>query len=122
MEDKDDSKISNIEWGLVIGALFTIDLVQILLDIVAVGVVLNRIIDIFVGLSFALYLQIRGQSLANPKRLISLLATFIGEEIPAIDALPLWGLDGIYNMSISKSKKILSKIPGANDITKIIDK
>ena len=70
------SKISNIEWGLLIGALFTIDLIQIGLDFLAVGAIINRFLDIFVGLSLALYLQMRGQSLANPKRLFVLIGTF----------------------------------------------
>ena len=48
--EKKGSKISNTEWGLVIGALFVIDLIQIGLDLLAqVGVILNRFIDVFVG-------------------------------------------------------------------------
>jgi hypothetical protein len=112
-KEKKGSKISNVEWGLIIGALLVIDLVQIGLDLLAeIGVVINRFIDIVVGLSLGFYLQMRGQSLINPKRLFGLLATFIGEEIPDVDALPFWTLDGIFNMSISKSEEIMSKIPG----------
>lgn len=90
-------KISNVEWGLVIGALLVIDVIQILLDFVAIGIALNRIIDFFVGGSFAFYLHMRGQTLANPKRLFGILGVFGLEMIPGVDALPLWSLDGIYN-------------------------
>ena len=114
-----ESKISNTEWGLLIGALLTVDLVQIGLDFLAIGLVLNRFIDIFVGMSLAFYLQIRGQSLANPKRIIGIFVTFIGEQIPAIDSLPFWCLDGIYNMTLSKSDKIIGEIPGVNTISSI---
>ncbi len=120
---KDGPKISNIEWGLVIGALFTIDLIQIGLDLLLqVGVVANRFIDIFVGMSLALYLQLRGQSLANPKRLLGLIGAFVAEEIPDVDALPLWGLDGIFNMMISKSDEVLAQVPGGKAIASVVEK
>ena len=111
-----ESKISNTEWGLVIGALFMIDGVQVGLDLFVIGLIINRFVDIFVWLSFGLYLQLRGESLANPKRLIGLVVTFLGEEIPAADALPFWGLDGLYNMFLSKSDKILSQVPGGKAV------
>ena len=121
-ENKGGSKISNVEWGLVIGALFTIDLLQIILEWLVIGLAINWIIDIFVGMSFALYLQLRGQSLANPKRLFSLIGTFVGELIPAVDELPLWGLDGIFNMIISKSDKILEQVPGGKVVNSVAEK
>lgn len=119
MEQPTKPKISNIEWGLVIGALFTIDLIQIALDWIVIGFVLNPFIDIFVGMSVAFYLHIRGQKLTSPKRLAALLATFFGEMIPVVSELPLWGLDGIFNMAISKSDAVLSKVPGASNVIPI---
>ena len=121
-DKKEEPKISNVEWGLVIGALFTIDLIQIILEWILIGLAINWIIDIFVGMSFALYLQLRGQSLANPKRLLGLIGTFVGELIPAVDELPLWCLDGIFNMVISKSDKILGQVPGGKIVESAIEK
>lgn len=125
-EQKQESKITNVEWGLVIGALFTIDLIQIVIEWLmswwGLGIILNWIIDLFVGMSLALYLQMRGQSMANPKRLLGLTATFVAELIPVIDELPLWGLDGIFNMVISKSDKILSKIPGGSIVSESLER
>ena len=119
MSDTQTSKISNIEWGLVIGALLTVDLGQIVLEWLVIGLILNPFIDIFVGMSLALYLQLRGQSLASPKRLFGLIGTFVGELIPVVDELPLWCLDGIFNMVISKSDTIMSKIPGEKEVAKV---
>lgn len=96
--------INNVEWALVIGTLFAIDLIQIILDLLIIGTIFNRFIDIFVGLGLALYLHLRGQSLANPKRLAGLIGAFGIEMIPGADALPFWGLDGIYHMLLSKSE------------------
>lgn len=121
MEEK-KSKISNTEWILVIALLFTIDLIQIGLEWILIGVFVNWIIDLFVGMSFGLYLQLRGESMANPKRLGGFALTFLLELIPGIDELPLWGLDGIFNMFLSKSSKILKNIPGANQINDSTDK
>lgn len=112
-------KISNVEWGLVIGVLFLIDLVQIALDLIfEIGILVNRFIDIFVGMALPFYLQIRGQSMANPKRLTGVIGTFLLEEIPDLDALPLWGLDGLYNMSLAKSEALLEQIPGGSSVHK----
>lgn len=91
-----------------------IDLTQMVLEWLIIGFILNPFIDIFVGMSLALYLQLRGQSLASPKRLFGLLGTFFGEMIPVVAELPLWTLDGIFNMVISKSDKILGQITGGN--------
>ena len=119
-ENKSGSKISNVEWGLVIGALFTIDLIQIPLEWLLIGLVINPFVDIFVGMSLALYLHLRGQSLTDPKRIFALIGTFVGEMIPAVDELPLWGLDGIFNMMLSKSDSILGQIPGGAVVSKAI--
>ncbi len=121
--DEHESKISNIEWGLVIGVLFTIDIAQILIEwlmiwIAGASIVINLIIDVVVGFSFALYLRLRGESLANPKRLIGLLATFGLEMFPLVSELPLWGLDGIYNMMISNSDKIIKHSAIASNVVK----
>ena len=113
--------ISNVEWGLVIGALFAIDAGQALLDLFAIGLMLNRFIDIGVGMGLAFYLQIRGQSMANGKRLGAMIGTFLIEQIPLLDALPLWGLDGIYNMVLAKAEeraeRALAQVPGGQAVT-----
>ncbi len=125
--EENKSKISNMEWGLVIAALFTVDAIQIVIEwlliwVAGVSVVINFCIDLFVGMSLAFYLQWRGESMANPKRLFGLIGTMGLEMIPGVDELPLWGLDGIYNMIISKSDKIVKNIPGASNVVKFIPK
>ncbi len=108
---------------MVIGTLFLVDLIQLGLDLLLqVGVIANRFIDVFVGMSLAFYLQMRGQSLTDPKRILGLVGTFFAEEIPDVDALPFWGLDGIYNMMLSKSDKILGQVPGGKAVTSVVEK
>lgn len=123
MEEK--SKISNTEWGLLIGALFCIDLIQIAVDfflvwIMGINVFINFLIDLFVGMSLPLYLQLRGESMANPKRIFSILATFGLEMVPLMSDLPLWSLDGFFLMSVSKSDKIIKNIPMAKNVVKFV--
>jgi hypothetical protein len=98
------SKISTFEWGLVIGVLILIDLAQVLLDLVAVGVAINRIIDVIVGLAFPFYLHMRGEKMSDPKRLFALIAAFGLEFVPVVDALPLWSLDGVYNYTLARAR------------------
>jgi hypothetical protein len=123
MEDK--PKISNTEWGLVIGALFMVDMAQIVIEwsfvwLAGASIFINFFIDLWVGMSLALYLHWRGQSVANPKRLFGILATFGFEIWPAIDQLPLWTFDGIYNMLIYKSESLVKYVPLAQKVAKYI--
>lgn len=93
------SKVNGGEWVLVVLALGFIDILQIILNFFAVGIIANRIIDIIIGLSFAIYLYFRGE-FNDPKtrgRLITGLAVvFVGEQIPLIDSAPFWFLDGLF--------------------------
>lgn len=99
------SKISNTEWGIVIGALLLVDIIQLILDLFVVGVVLNYAIEIIVGLSLPFYLHMRGENMADPKRLTAFLAVF-GLEffIPFVDGLPFWTMDGVYNYLLAKRR------------------
>ena len=109
------SKISNTEWGLVIGALFTVDGAQALLNFFAIGVIFNRLISIFVGMSLALYLKLRGE--LDWKAMVALIITFFGEEAPLFDTLPFWGGLGLYYFGKAKSKKVLAQVPGGKVIS-----
>ncbi len=102
--------ISNVEWGLSIGLLFLIDLFQFILDLIGIGLVLNSFIDVWVGLSYPFYLRWRGLKLMKPSRAAGLIGTFVFEMIPAVNALPLWGLDGIVNLAIYKGEVAKAKL------------
>lgn len=97
-------RISDTEWWLVIAALGATDLVQIGLDFVGIGLALNSFIDVFVGMSLGLYLQMNGQSLVTPKRALGFLGAFVAEFIPLVNGLPLWVLDGLWNRHLAKQK------------------
>ncbi len=107
------SAISNTEWGLFIGALIAIDLVQVGLDLLIIGLVLNPGIDIIVGMSIPFYLKIRGEEIGDAKSIGTFIGTFLLKLIPGVDDLPLWTLDGIIFMFKSKSNEIIGNIPGA---------
>lgn len=112
------SKISNTEWWLVIGALAVIDLVQIVLDIFVIGAVANRFIDFVVGISLPFYLKICGVKL-DSKKIGGMVAAFFLEQIPGLDALPLWCLDGFTNMLWDKADKKKAEL--ANKSREVID-
>ena len=104
------SKISNTEWGLVIGALVIVDIAQFVLDMFVVGLIANRLIDFGVGMTLPFYLKIRGVKL-DSKKIGGMIGSFLLEQIPGLDALPLWSLDGIMNMILDKADKKLPKLP-----------
>ncbi len=115
MEDNPEnrgSKISNIEWGLLIGAVLTIDLIQAALDwLFGIGIVVNPFIDVFVGMSLALYFYLRGVKV-NLKKVATFAAGF-GLEVFGfgLDTLPLWTLDVIAIMVLDKMEKKVPKLP-----------
>lgn len=100
---KKTNHVSKFIWWLVIGILLTIDGVQILLNFFVIGLVANRIIDIFVALFLAFFLLINGQ--LDMKRSLMLGASFFAEGIPLVDTLPFWVLDGYYSMKIDMANK-----------------
>ncbi len=103
-------RISNIEFGFIIGTLALIDLAQIAIEwiglaltaVFGIGIPIllfaNRFIDIGVGLILPLYLRLRGQKVTSPSQLGGLIGTFILEFIPGLGELPLWSLDGGFYM------------------------
>lgn len=121
-------KMSNTEWGLLLGVAITVDISLMVLEWLllwmGVSLIIIPIIDIFFGLCLALYLQLRGQSFANWKRLLAFIASFIGEIIPILGEAPLWSLDVVYYYTLAKAEekaeKIVSKIPGGKLATKVV--
>ncbi len=107
-QEKKKQKISNTEWGLIIGALATIDLVQAGLDLFAIGLVVNRLIDIFVALSLLFLFWVKG--IRGVRIFGSVAAAFGLELIPLVDVLPLWTLDGLFAFSQDKIPKTVSGI------------
>lgn len=99
--------MSKKEWKLLGAVAILVDLLQLILDIFAVGAVINRIIDVIVGFSLAFYFQIRGVSMFNPKRAAAFMATIVGEMIPVVDALPLWTLDVYVTYLTTKGEEAL---------------
>jgi hypothetical protein len=101
---------------LFIGALIVIDIAQIILEWLVIGLAINPFIDAFVGMSIPFYLYMRGEDMADKKRILGLVGSIVGELIPGVDEFPLWTLYGIYLFSLSRSDEILGKIPGADTV------
>lgn len=105
-------EISNLEWGMAISILGIIDAIQIVLDLMGgLGVLLNRFVSFATGLAWTTYLYLRGVSLNTPK-ILSVLLTLFLEEVPALDAMPFWFLDGAVMMASVKAEKQLEKVAG----------
>ena len=118
MDTNNESKISNTEWGLVIGALGLIDLIQWgLILLFGSGLFVNWLRDIFVALCYGLYMILRG--LLNWKYLIGWIISAIGTT-GSDGILPLWILEGFYNFALYKGEQKLAKIPGGTIVAGMI--
>jgi hypothetical protein len=77
-----------------------------------IGVVTNRIIDLFFGMTLSFYLWMKGVKM-DSKKIVALACAFVGEMIPIVDTLPLWTADVLLIMSYEKvGKKVVGAISG----------
>src|SRR3989304_866772 len=98
------SRISNTEWGILMGVMILIDITQVILDIFLIGLILNRFIDIIVGMALPFYLYMRGVKM-TAKKIWSMVGSF-GLEFSGIgDVLPLWTLDVALIMTWEKAEE-----------------
>lgn len=117
---KGGSKISNHEWGMAIGALLLIDLVEVGLDLFFdVGAFVNPFIDVVINLAWPTYLHLRGVDLKSQKVLITLILGALLQEIPDLDGF--WALEGFVVMLAVKSEELIKKETGI-DVGKLAAK
>ena len=81
-----------------------VDASQIILDFFVIGVAINRVVDIAMG--FFLVLAFLLLRILNIRTAISLLLTFVAEEIPLVDIAPAWVLDVWYTLSRAKAQDL----------------
>lgn len=106
--------ISKIEKVFVIGFSVVVDIVQIGFNALAgSGLVINRFIDIAYGILLFVYTVLRG--IVNTRTTVATIATFVGEEMPAIDIAPFWTFDAFY-IFYSNDGKLPINVPGASKI------
>jgi hypothetical protein len=105
MDNEHHQRIKIWMGGLMLMVAVTIDLIQALLTLVAIGLVLSPLITIGATVLFWIWFKILGISfVSNPKRLVTFAAESIGELIPAIDALPLWTIGTLGTILITRSE------------------
>ena len=94
---KANGRISTLGQAAFISFGTLIDLTETILDCFAVGVVVNRIIDIVTAIIFFVYCQYKGLSIVdNWKIYASIIGTAVGEFIPILDVAPFFVLDAWY--------------------------
>ncbi len=93
------------EKWLVFGFFGATDALQVILSLFVVGEVVNHFIDIAAGIVLFAYGLFR--RLWTGKKLAVLLATFVGEQIPFVNALPFWTLDvaNLFSGTITSEQK-----------------
>ena len=103
--------------------MVAIDGLQFLLNnigfpfLASVGLFINPVISLMVGLSLPLYLYLRGVNL-NSRRVFSMILTFFLKEIPIIDSLPYWTGEITFIRLSVKAEEAIKKTTGV-DIGKL---
>jgi hypothetical protein len=94
---KAKKKIHSVTQIVIITFFVLVDITQVILDCFAVGLLVNRIIDLIVGILLAVYMAFKGMTIAdNWKQYASVVLAFVAEFIPIVDVAPLWCLDAWY--------------------------
>src|SRR3989338_2192764 len=111
------SKISDTEWGMAIGALLSIDLIEIGLDaLFGIGAFVNPFIDWGVNLAWPTYLYLRGVNLKSVKNLATLITGGGLQMLPGFDGF--WAIEGTVIMLITKAEEKIKKETGV-DVEKL---
>ena len=67
-----------------------VDTIQIVLSLILIGLIVNPIINIFVSITFVVWLHAIGVHMGSATTITRLLGTIVGEFIPIVNTLPLW--------------------------------
>lgn len=107
------SKISNTEWGMAIGVLLLIDLVEAGLDLLfGIGAFTNPFIDLAVNLLWPTYLYLRGVNLKSVRMFGTLIIGGALQEIPGFDGF--WTIEGVIIMLIVKAEEKIKEETGVD--------
>jgi hypothetical protein len=94
---KTESKLSSITVIMMLSVAVCLDILELLLDFIVIGVVINPILDILAFLGFYIWLKIKGIDLigtkSGAKKAIAFFGTEMVDLIFAGGDLPLWTLD-----------------------------
>lgn len=112
------SNISSVEWIFVFLITISVDLTQFgLAFIPPLAVIVAPLLDIAFFLSLVFYLYYRGVNL-DTKKVISMAASFAGELIPEVDALPLWTMDVAQIYFWDKTERLAAENPILSKVAK----
>jgi hypothetical protein len=112
------SRITNFEWGILFLGFVFLDVLQIALDTIFIGVFVNPPIDILVGIALPIYFNKKGVKTSFLKVL-----AWIG--IPAIEALtasaaPFWWVEIVVTyISVKLEEKVEATAVGKMAMNKI---
>lgn len=110
MAAKKHEPITNLGWFFLFAFAVAFDIVQIVLDLAfGAGVLVNRILDVGFAFTLLLIFYLKNVPLTQAQYM-SIGSAFIGEQIPVLDALPMWTLDIFYIFVSLKKEEISEKM------------
>lgn len=115
--------MTKTEWALLIGVVIFIDIVQILITLVGIGLFINRFSNIAIGILLPFYLSTRGVKMLDPKKMIAMFGAFAGEFFVIGDFLPLWTLVTVLTYILHKGEQSPESVLGrATKVVRVIDR
>src|SRR4051812_10894664 len=85
------SRISIPSGIIAISVAVVIDFLQLFLDVVIIGLILDSIITVFAGIGFGTWFSVKDVSVMSNDRALKFLGTLLVEFLPAVDGVvPAW--------------------------------
>ena len=98
-----------------------IDLTQVFFDVILIGVILNRLIDVFVLAGFWMAFKSQGVSFTKTRAFVFFGFALL-EMFPGVDAFPLWTADVIAVMAMTTAEDKIEALGGKKGLRKDFDK
>lgn len=90
-----ERRISKTTFWLMVGVAIFFDLIQIILTLLAVGIVADSLITVVAGLTFFLWFKLKGVQFNNSKKILTAGGSFLVEAIPVLNVIPTWTISVI---------------------------
>lgn len=117
--ENEEQEIKKVTAAFMIIVALIFDGVQALVNLIPViGQVLSFFISIFSFLTFYVWFKMNGVSFSKPKKVLRFWGGAFVEAIPILNVLPALTLSVFVMLSETRTKKVLSQVPGISNYTK----
>jgi len=106
MDEKNEIeyRVSEVMKIFLVSFAIAMDAIQVLLNLFAIGVIINRVLGIFIWLIFMTWFLLLGGTFFKTKSFSILLGSSLIEMIPVLDLIPGWTVSTLYIIKVMREE------------------